>query len=312
MARARKNAKAKGSISINFTGVESRRTPPEGDYVARVLVAEAGEAKSSGNEQIKWDLEISRGEYKGTKLWFHTGLAENQLWALHAWLGALGEEVPEEEVDVDLEELVDRELVVTLTHETYQGKKKARISDFQSLEDYEGDAEVDDDDKKSAKGKKGTKEDTGKKSAKKPNYSKLDEDELRELYLERELGTKKEAKGLDEDELREALEEADEAADEPEEEEKPARGKKGSSRKSSKEEEEAEEKPKRGAKGSSKKPAKKKKTYDAEAIDDMDEEELQEVIDESEVDVDLDDHKGLKKKVKAVKEALDDAGLLDD
>lgn len=44
----------------------------------------------------------------------------------------------------------------------------------------------------------------------------------------------------------------------------------------------------------------------------MDEDELQELIDESGIDVDLDDYKKLPKKVAAVVEALEDADLLDD
>lgn len=307
---ARRKAKPKSTVSINFKGVESRRTPPEGDYVASILVAESGEAKTSGNEQIKWDLEISRGEYKGTKLWFNTGLAENQLWALHAWLSALGEEVPEDEVDIDLEELVGKELVVVLSHETWQGKKRARITDFQSLEDYEGDADLDDDDgkgKKKPAAKKGAKddEDESPASSRPKNLKKLDEDELRELYLEKEIGTKKEAKALDEDELLEALEEF---FDEEEAAAKKASTKKPTGKKKPADDED-EEKPKGRGK---KKPAPKKKTYDGDDIDEMDEEELQAVIDESDIDVDLDDIKGLKKQVKAVKAALDEAGLLDD
>ena len=56
----------------------------------------------------------------------------------------------------------------------------------------------------------------------------------------------------------------------------------------------------------------KKKTYTTEAIEEMDADELQEVIDEHDLDVDLDDHKKLAKKVAAVVDALEEADLIED
>jgi len=308
MARvAKKSAKAKGTVSINFKGVESRRTPPEGDYVATVLETENTTSAAAGNAQIKWTLEISRGEYKGTKVWFYTPLAENSLWKLHAWLTAMGEEVPEDEVDIDLDDLVGKELVVVLTHDTYQGKKQAKITDFQSMSDYSGQAEMDEeDDKPATKSKKASS-----KPAKAIDLDELDEDELKDMYVEKGVGTLKAAKKLDEDELREAIQEHidEETAAEAKASKKPtAKGKE----KPADEDDEDDEKPRGKARGKPEPKAKKKKTYDADDLDELDEDELQGVIDESGIDVDLDDFKGLKKKLAAVKAALDEDGLLDD
>lgn len=301
---ARKSRAAKGSVKVNFKGVESRRTPPEGDYKCAVLEATSG-VSSAKNDQIEFVAEISAGEFKGQKLYLYCPLQENSLWKLHAFLTALGQDVPEDDMDIDLSELVGEEFMGVITHETYNGRKRAKLTDFDSVDNYEGGddddkpaakgkgkskADADDDDDKPAKGKKGK----AKAEPEAPDYDDMDEDELREAYLEQELGTKKEAKALDEDELREALEEAA----------KPAKGKKG---KSKSDDDDDDDKPAKGKKGKA-----KAKKYDKDEVEDMDEDELQDLIDESGIDVDLDDYKKLPKKVAAVVDALEEADLLDD
>lgn len=318
MARARKS---KTNVKVNFKGVESRQTPPEGDYIVEVLEAKSGKS-GNGNEQIEFALEIAKGKYKSTKLWLYCPLQENSLWKLHAFLTALGQEVPEDEMDIDLSELVGEKCVGVLTHEVYNGRKRAKMTDFDSLENYSGDADSDDDDDEDD-GKK-SKSKKGKKAAKadEPDYDEMDEDELRDLYIERELGTKKAAKKLDEDELKEALEEADEAAakkgkgkksksdddDDDDEDDKPAKGKKSKKSKSD-DDDDDDDKPAKGKKG---KKAKKPKKLSRGDVEDMDEDELQELIDEHDLDVDLDDFKKLPKKVSAVIDALEEEDLLED
>src|SRR3954466_384733 len=138
MARKeKKSRKGSTTVKVNFKGVESRQTPPEGDYKLEVLEANNGKS-NGGNEQIEFILEIAEGKYKGQKVWFYCPLAENSLWKLHAFLTALGEEVPEDETDIDLSDLIGREVVGVLTHEVYQGRKKAKMTDFDSVENYKG------------------------------------------------------------------------------------------------------------------------------------------------------------------------------
>ena len=282
MARAKKKS---SSVKVNFKGVESRKTPPEGDYVVEVLEAKNGESKG-GNDQIEFVLEIAKGEYKGTKLYFYCPLAENSLWKLHAFLTALGEEPPEEEMDVDLEDLVGKQCVGVLTHEVYNGRKRAKMTDFDSLENYKGEDDEDEDDeddkKSSKKSKKGS-------SAKK---GKSDDDEDDD---EAPAKGKKSSKKSDDDE------------DDDEPKSKKGKGKKS---KSDDDDDEDEPKSKKGAKDKSSK--KKVKKYDRDDVEDMDEDELEEVIEESGIDVDLDDYKKLPKKVAAVIDALEEADLLDE
>jgi len=291
MARAKKSKKT-SSVKVNFKNVESRRTPPEGDYILKVLEAEAGTSSSSGGDQIVFTLEIAKGEYKGQKVWFYCPLAENSLWKLHAFLTALGVDVPEDETEIDLEELVDLEVVGVLTHETYQGKKRAKMTDFDSVENYKGDDsdDSDDDDEDEKPAKKG--------KSKKSKSDDDDEDEAPKKGRGRK--AKKPADDEDEDE------DEDEKPSKKSKSKKPAKGKSKSD--DDDEDEDEDDKPAKGKKAKGKKPAK----VDRDDVEEMDEDELQELIDAHDLDVDLDDYKKVAKKRDAVIEALEEEDLLDD
>lgn len=285
MARAKKSKKTT-SVKVNFKGVESRRTPPEGDYILKVLEAEAGTSSSSGGDQIVFTLEIAKGEYKGQKVWFYCPLAENSLWKLHAFLTALGVDVPEDETEVDLEELVDLEVVGVLTHETYQGKKRAKMTDFDSVDNYKGDdSDSDDDDEdEDEKPKKGKK-----------SKSKKDEDEDEDDEAPKKRRGKKSKKDDD-----------DEDEDEDEKPSKKSKSKKSAKDEDDEEDEDDEPKSKKS------KGKKKPKKVDRDDVDEMDEDELQELIDAHDLDVDLDDYKKIAKKREAVIDALEEEDLLED
>lgn len=292
---ARKQAKGKGKksktqVNVNFKGVESRRTPPEGDYKCRVLEAAAG-TSGAGNEQIEFIAEIASGEYKGQKLYLYCPLQENSLWKLHAFLTALGVDVPEDDMDIDLSELVDEEFMGVITHETYNGRKRAKLTDFDSIDNYDGDDSDDDEDEDD---KKSSKKSKAKKGKSKPADDEDDDDDDEDEAPKK--GKKSKSKKSDDE---------DEDDDEDEAPKKKGRGKKS---KSDDDDEDEDDEPK-SKKGKGKK---KPKKYDRDDIEDMDEDELQEVIDESGIDVDLDDIKKLSKKVAAVIEALDDEDLLDE
>jgi hypothetical protein len=305
MARRKKSS----SVKVNFKGVESRQTPPEGDYAVKVLELTTGQSAAK-NDQIEGVFEISRGQYKGVKLYMYFPLQENSLWKLHAFLTALGEEVPEDEMDIDLSDLVDKELVGVITHETYNGRKRAKMTDFDSIDNYEG-ADDEKAGKKGGKGKKGKSKDEPEKISR-SDVEDMDEDELEALVDEHDL-TDDDGDDLDLDDFKklpkkvEAVIEALERADMLEEE-KSSKGKKGKKSKDDDEDEDKSSKKSKKDKGGKKKP----KKIDRDDVGDMDEDALQELIDEHDLDVDLDDHKKIGKKREAVIEALDDEDLLED
>lgn len=299
MARKKKSS----GVKVNFKGVESRSTPPEGDYKCEVLEASLGKS-GAGNEQIEFTCEIAEGKHKGSKLWFYCTLDEKSLWKLHAFLTALGEEVPDDELDIDLAELVGSQFVGVLTHETYKGKKRAKLTDFDSIENYSGGEDGDDEDEDDEDEKKSSKKSKAKKGAKGKSKSDDDDDDEDEDEDDKKSSKKSKSKKSKKD---------DDDEDEDDEDEKPAKGKKSKkSKKSDDDDDDDDDKPAKGKKGGKDKKSKKPKKLDREEIEDMDEDELQELIDEHDLDVDLDDIKKLPKKVAAVLAALEEADLVDE
>lgn len=336
MARrpSKKAAAKKTSVSVNFKGVQSRQLLPEDDYRLKLVEAESGES-SSGNDQITWVFAVNDGsKFDGQKLWFHTPLTENSLWKLHALLTAMGIEVPDDELDLDLEEMVEaeHEIMGVVQHETYDGTKRSKMMDFYAVEEGSEAPE---------KGKAGAKGGKKAKGLTKDAVEALDRDELVELIEEHDLDIDADDKGLKKDAkllaaVLEALEEndllveddaGDEADEEPEEmtaaqkraarrkarkskddsdeeeDEKPAKGKKKPAKD---EEEEEDEKPAKGKK------SKKLPQLTADEIQGMDEDELGEVIEKYSLDTDLDDFKTLRKKAAAVIDAMEDGGHIEE
>lgn len=148
--------KVGGAVKLNFKDVETRSTPPEGDYLVRVAEAENGKS-GNGNPQTSFIFEIEQPkENKGNKLYLHCPHAENSLWKLASVLTALGVEVPADELEIDTDDLVDRKMMAVVHHETYNGKKQARLGDWAPASEFAG-SDDDDDDKSSKKDKKSKK-----------------------------------------------------------------------------------------------------------------------------------------------------------
>jgi hypothetical protein len=195
----RTRAKAGTKVKVNFKDVETRRTPPEGDYPLRV--AEAVQQKSQGGDQmVVLTFEISAGEYKGVKPKpIYCVLNDANLWKLASILEALGQEVPQDEMDIDLAELIDEEMAGAIFHETYNGRKQANIGDWFPIGDLEAN---EDNGGKKGKKKKSKKddaaddepEDTGKKSKKDKKSKKEPEPEPETKKGKKDKGDKKSKK----------------------------------------------------------------------------------------------------------------------
>ena len=191
---ARKSKKGR-IVSVDFEGVEGRTVIPEGEYVVKVVEVEEGES-NNGNAKLSWKFEIIDGEYEGKFLYYTSSLVKEALWRLRSLLEALGAEVPDSEMDIDLDELIDAEVNVSVELDTYEGKKQSKIVDFWG----EGEQEEEEKPKKGKK-KKDEEEEEEEKSSKKgkKGKKKKDEEELEKLTAE-------EVQGMDEDELGEVVE----------------------------------------------------------------------------------------------------------
>lgn len=281
MARAKKTKGKSGKISLDFKGVETRVLLPENDYKLKPT------AMNAEDDSIKMSFEIMSGKFKGKTATEYFSTKPTALWRFANFIVACGLEVPDGEAELDFSDFEDVEVMGVCTHEEYEGKTKMRW-DFYPVDEDDGDADDgDDEDDKKAKDKKSPKSKKIEKVSKDEVDGAGDEDELQEIIdrtgidcdLDDFKGIKKQRAAV-----LEALEEAELLeGDEPDE----------------------KEDKKSAGKGKSKK-------VDGDSVDGMDEDELQELIDEHELDVDLDDHKTLRKKVRAVKDALEEKDLLEE
>lgn len=126
--------KSKGP-RVDFTDVEVRTLLPEGDY--HVKVAEVTEEESNeGNAYLKWTFRtIDDDKATDNKpLWYNTSLLPQALWNLRGLLEALGVEI-EDDMELDLDGYVDMECMVSVEHEKYEGKTKAKIVDYAPYEE---------------------------------------------------------------------------------------------------------------------------------------------------------------------------------
>lgn len=299
MARSssKKTTKKKsGKIGLDFTGVETRVLLPENDYLLSVV------SLDEEDESVIVGLKLESGKFEGKTVKEYFSTKPQALWRFGNFIAACGLEVPNGAVELDASDFADVKVMGVCTHEEYEGKTKMRWDFYGADEADEEDEDEDEDkdDKKSSKsskksGKGGKKDKDEPEKVAKEDVEGMDRDELVELIEEHGLQVDADDKKLKKDEkllaaVLEALEENDLLESEEEDEKetkKSGKDKKGS-----------------GKKG-------KKEKVESSEVEDMDEEELQALIDKHELeDVDLDDHKTLRKKVRAVLDALEAADLL--
>lgn len=134
--------KTKGrSVEVDMKGVEGGGKVPEGEYVVEVSEV-TSELSSENNPYLSWVFKVVDGKQKGKKIWHNTSLQPQALFNLRNVLEALGQEVPDGALKLDLDEVIGLTMGVNVEHETYQGKAKARVVDVFSLDDTEGGEEA--------------------------------------------------------------------------------------------------------------------------------------------------------------------------
>lgn len=217
MALKKKGSKRR-SISVDMEGVESGgKIVPDGYYPAKIEEVKEGESKAE-NPMLNLKWRITGGKAKGALVYDHISLTPQALWKLKGLLECLEIEVPDGQLDLDLSELEDAECTIEVTNETFEGKKRPKVTNYGTVgeEDEEEDSE-DEEEEDERVGKK------PKRTAKPSKDEDEDEEEDEEEDSE------------DEDEESEEEDEEDEEEDsedeEDEEEEKPKKpsGKKPSS-----------------------------------------------------------------------------------
>ena len=129
-------------IEIDMTGVEGGgRLCPEGIHKVQVEEITPETSASSGKPYLAWKFRTADGSYR---LYHNTSLQPQALFNLKQVLIALGVEVPNSVMKLNLDKVVGRKCYVEVEHEIYEGKKKARIIDFlahDAVEELEDDEE---------------------------------------------------------------------------------------------------------------------------------------------------------------------------
>lgn len=302
MAKKSKKSSSSKTIRIDFTGVDKGfKLIDEGTYSAKLIEATAGES-DAGNPKIDWVFEITqKGKFKGQKLLpFCTSLTPQALWNLRGLLEAIGVEVPEGALDLNLKEVVEEasECSVTVEHNTWEGKKRAKIVDLNTLDGDEDESEDDSDsDDDSSEDDKDEEDDSDEPESDeeeedaeeedevltKKDFDEMEEDELEAIVGEfdleddledgwADLSIKKQRKLVCEAYLKAQEEGEDEADDDEDEEEDEG--------------------------------------YSEDDILEMSTKELEALIKKHKLKVKLDDFSNTRKKRKAVLKALEAAGLI--
>lgn len=315
MARRSTRAKKK-SVKIDFSDV-GKQFEAGMEYAVEVKACTLEE----GNEYPYFAFQFKGmdEDYENSIMYHNASTSPQSLWRLRPLLEALGIDVPDGPLDIDPDELVGLQCMCsTISEKKPGGGSSIKPDEFWPLD--EGST--------SGGGKSGGDDEV--------DLDELDDADIKKLA--KEFGIK----GRNVDTLREELAEADpaelaeacedlgieigepeepepksrrgrKAKEEDDEPEKPARSRRGKT----KAEEEEDEAPKgrgRSSRGSgrSKDSRKSKASVTEDEVQDMSEEELEDLIEQYDLDVDLDEHKTLRKKKVAVIDALQEAGVIEE
>ena len=201
----------KKGIKLNFDGVETGyKAVPEGTYEVRVKEIEAGTSQANA-PKLDFKFEIISGKNKGSLLFYTCSLQPQALFKLKVVLEALGYEIPEGNFNLDIDELIDLECSVEVAHETYEGKKRARIVEFITSDDEDTDDEDEDDDEE----EDDEDDDEDEDEEDEVDYDSLSLKELKALAKEKGIKVDKKAK---KDDIIALLQEEDDEDDEEDEE----------------------------------------------------------------------------------------------
>lgn len=336
MARSTSRSRSRSTskkVKIDLSNV-GKQFEEDQEYAVEVKEA----TQEEGNEYPYFKLVFvgMDEEYANSQMYHNASTSPQSLWRLKPLLEALGMDIPDDEFELEASDFVGKQCMVsTISERKPGGGSSIKPDEFWPLDDA-GDKE----DKKSA-GKKSFKKDDDEGEI---DLDAMSDDDINALAEEFSIDvrgvTKKRAElaKCDPNELADACKDLGiDLGGSKEEEEKPARGRRGAKdeedekpargRRSSSKDEDEEEKPARNRrsskdedeeapKGRSQRGSSSSKKKSADKIpeaevDEMSEEELEELLEKNDIDLDLSEHRTLRKKKNAVKDALEEAGLLD-
>lgn len=165
-------------VKVDMTGVESYSRCPEGEWLARLKKIEEVEIQGSGDDGLKAQFEVIKGDAKGCSVFETFSLTEKALWKLKSFLDAAGLK-SSGRLSLDLDKLEGKTCIIDVIHDEYNGQKRAKISAYiKPGSEPDDDDEEEDEDEEDEEPKKSSKKAPAKKTSKKrPEPDEDDEDE---------------------------------------------------------------------------------------------------------------------------------------
>lgn len=132
--RSRAASRRKSGIAIpSLADVQGRIDIPENEYLVKVSGVNTEEGDKA--PYLSWQFEVAEGKSEGGTLYLNTSLSKKALWNLKTLLEALGVEIPDEDFEIEEDDMMGLELMVSVELETYEGKKRPKIVDFWPVEE---------------------------------------------------------------------------------------------------------------------------------------------------------------------------------
>lgn len=168
-------------VRVDMTGVESFTRCPEGEWLAKLKKADMGTVQGSGDDCIKAQFEVIEGEAKGSSVFETFSLTEKALWKLKSFLEAAGLK-SNGKLILDLDKMEGKICIIEVTHDEYNGKKRAHIASYSkpTEEDEESDEDEYDEDEEEEEEEKPVKKTTKKKTTKKAKVEDENDDDEEE------------------------------------------------------------------------------------------------------------------------------------
>lgn len=311
-SRASRN-KSKSSVRVDLSNI-SKAFEPNQEYAIRCVEASLEEGQKAPYFNLKLQ-GIEGGDYENSVMYHRASTGEASLWRLRPLLEAFGFDIPDGPLDLDATDFVDREAMCSTFLDRYDGGSSVKPDEFWPL-DGEGAGEKDeapdaaefDLDDLSDEEIEALAEELEVKgktvAAKRKALAKLDQDDVAEAYegLEKddgagEGGEEFDLDSLDDDDIMKLAKAAEVTA-------KTAKRAKAALEKMD-QEDLAEIWAELSDGGDNDEPV----TEDA--VQDMNEEELEAVVERFELDVDLSTLKTLRKMKNAVIDAMEEGGHFD-
>lgn len=139
-------------MSVDFSGTEARRGRRRasyvkpGDYAAKVVNVSKGKSAEKKTPQVTFELAITNGKSKGSRLYHDCNLLPQSLWVLRNMLEACGVKVPSKKVTIDFDRLKGKELAITVEDDEYEDRTRSRVVDtfpLADLKEMEEEEEID-------------------------------------------------------------------------------------------------------------------------------------------------------------------------